>query len=75
MSKEMQFKEVTIRLGFWEDADGYPITQAQWRDWLHNAVKSWHHTNGPQYSVSVYEHTQTVMEDEDFQKILEGDTK
>ena len=71
--KDMQVKTVTLSLVFWEDADGYSITQAQWRDWLHEVVKSWKHKNGPQYSVRVEEHTQQVMDEDDFNELLEGE--
>lgn len=65
MTKPMQFKAVTIELGFWEDADGFGITDEQWRDWLKTAVTSWKHVRGPHFSVKTTAHVQEVFTEEE----------
>lgn len=70
MTKEMQFRNVTIRFGFWEDAEGFSIDEGTWREWLYQTVKSWHHNPGPHYSVRTEVHTQTVLDDDEMKELI-----
>lgn len=72
MTKQMQFQKVTIELGFWEDADGFGLTEEQWRTWLFEAVKSWHHRVGPHMSVRTDTHIQTVMDDAEIEEMIKN---
>lgn len=70
MTKEMQFRNITIQVGFWEDADGFSIDEETWREWLNQTVMSWHHRQGPQYTVKSEIHTQTVLDDDEIKELM-----
>lgn len=54
---EQGFREITIKLGYWEDHPLFDLTEEHWRQWVGDVtrVQVWTMGGGPQYSVKIKE--------------------